>query len=358
MIFLLIAATASYDYPRIPCTGRVGKIGKIGYYRQDNDKSGNVYQRDLDQYYYEGNTYDYNWLAGSFCPKQTGETEVLLRAYPTVYWMFDYDFPTDIKYHAWCTGWESHTYKKVLYKNRCYPLAVAYWTQCAGSEGYAAFNGTRITSSTATIMDCYTQDCLPGYYGDICDKEVDADCNGNGTPKDGRTSDGIGCNCNSYGNNLFCEDASKNRFSKPGVTFKSYYDAAKPDVTYTQSDFSFHEFGESYSTVELNANLYVPQNTDLEFEFKAVPNAQLFINGQLVAGGLESNIFECSEKTIKTYTTPRKRYAKGTYSIRVVMRTGCAMYQQGIGLRWKFYRWYSNNPPGFENIPVRYLGAV
>ncbi|EAX81776.1 hypothetical protein TVAG_526310 [Trichomonas vaginalis G3] len=115
------------------------------------------------------------------------------------------------------------------------------------------------------------------------------------------------------------------------------------------------EFSESYSTIELNSILYVPQNTDLQFQLKSIPKAELYIDGNLVVGSLDDR-FDCEEKGESVVTTPRQYFTRGNHYIKIKLLPGCAMYNQCISLKWKFYRWYRNNPSDFEDIPARYLG--
>lgn len=354
MFSLLFKISAGYDYPPNECNGRSSFPGNIKYYVQDYDGKANDYQYHVKKYHFTpGNKYDYNWLSGSFCPKQTGTATLTLYGFPTLYYKFVDSFPYK-SYSDYCVTGVTEKITQMFYANRCYPLAMASYTHC-GDELKASLNDTIISSESVTLLDCYLTDCLEGYYSDTCEFHVDADCNGNGTPEDGRKSNGLGCICNRFNDNIFCEDTSKNKFNKPGVTFKSYYNASKVDVTEHLNSFAFKEFGESYSTIELSTNLYVPQNTFLEFQLTTVPNAELYIGGEKVAGYFDQT-FNCEEKNPYIYNIPKKWYKKGIYPIKIVMQSGCAIYKQGIGLKWKFHRWYKNNPPGFEEIPTRYLG--
>ncbi|EAY05773.1 hypothetical protein TVAG_138420 [Trichomonas vaginalis G3] len=299
------------------------------------------------------------WVSGSFCPKQTGEYKFEAWGKPTLYINFDF-LGDEEKTYGYCEGRNQYYTKQniKLYANRCYPLQIGQFRSCIPSGINAKLNDVIIDSSVATLMDCQTQDCLPGYYSDTCEFQTDAYCNEHGTPEYGRTSDGFGCTCTSFDSNIFCEDTSKFVFpeGRRGVSFKSYYNTSRIDASATYPDFSMHEFYESYSTIELNSILYVPQNTYLQFKLSSSLGAQLYINNELVGGSL-SDKYECREDDIEVLTTEKKMYNKGNYDIRIVMNSGCAIRDQFVGLEWKFYRWYKNNPPGFEDIPSRYLGT-
>lgn len=347
------------NYPDITCQRQTGNIGIIGHYKQNDDNAVPELEDNYTSYYLSKNKGVYDWVAGSFCPKQTGKATLKLTSKPALYGMFDFK-RMEAKYEKvfYCTIKYYNTFEQMFYANRCYPLAMAYWatnTPICSGELYAELNGTRMTSETVVLQDSYTQDCLPGYYTDTCEKKNDADCNGNGSPEYGRTSGGYGCVCDKFADNIFCEDTTKNRFENPGVKFESYYNKSRIDISTTLDDLSYTEFGESYATVEINSKLYVPQNTYLEFEFTTVPNAQLFINDEHVAGYLDDR-FDCKEKKPLIYQIPKKWYTKGIYQIKIIMNSGCAMFPQGIGLKWKFHRLHKNNPQEFEDIPSRYLG--
>lgn len=339
------------SHPSITCSSQSnGNLGYLKYY-VDGD-----YSSQYTSYYQSGNKYDWNYVAGSFCPKQAGQTTIRAQAYPALQAMFiDSSISnTGTK----CTGTKTYDWSAYLYAHRCYPLSIGDYTNClSGVYLYGYINGTLIDNTSTTIMDCYTTDCLPGYYTDTCEKEVDAYCNGHGTPEYGRTSDGMGCVCTSYTDNIFCEDTSQYHFAsgKRGVQLRSYYDSSKIDYTATYDDFSYQEIGESYATVEIRSQLYVPQNTMLQFQLGSVPNAQLYVDGVLLAGSLGEQ-FACEEGSFTTVETANVTYTRGIHNVVIKMNSGCAIYNQAYELKWKFYRWYSNNPTGYEDIPARYLG--
>lgn len=347
-----ILSSVCRSHPNIQCSSQSnGNIGKLKYYVDDG------YKGDYSEYHQYGDKYNWNYVSGSFCPHQSGMTEVKAQGYPSLKAKFIDEETESIGDR--CSGTKTKTWNVQLYAHRCYPFSIGDYTNCLFGnwlDGY--INGTKINSGSATIMDCYTTDCLPGYYTDTCEKAVDAYCNEHGTPEYGRTSDGMGCVCNSYGDNIFCEDTSKYTFDagKRGVRFSSYYSPDKIDYSETYSDFSYKEFGESYATVEISSKIFVSQNTYLQFELGSVPYAQLYVDGNLVAGYL-SDQFSCEEKVFTRIQSQKKFYSRGNHLVTIKINSGCAMYVQAYELKWKFFRWYRNNPPAeYEPIPQRYLG--
>lgn len=346
-------------HPDIQCSSQSnGNIGQLSYYHN------NEFQKKVTEYHHSAgdreDVKNWNHIAGSICPHQSGMTNIKAVAWSVLQAKFVNDEIQQNGVFGWqCTGTNTQEWNVYLYANRCYPLSIGDYTTCLSGnwlDGY--INGTKINSESATIMDCYTTDCLPGYYTDTCEKKVDAYCNEHGYPEYGRTSDAIGCVCDSFKDNIFCEDTTQYVFEsgKRGVQMKTYYDSSKIETTEIFENFSYHEIGESYSTVEISSVLYVPQNTDLQFQLTSVPAGELYIDGVLVNGTL-SDRFSCENNEFKTIETPRKYFKRGNHVITIKMNAGCAIYTQAFELKWKFYRWHRNNPPEqYEPIPSRYLG--
>ncbi|EAY05785.1 hypothetical protein TVAG_138540 [Trichomonas vaginalis G3] len=338
-----------------------GVIGQLKYLWQEKYFEDQVIQKgNLTKYEYSAySTYDLHWVSGSFCPKTSGKYKIESRGKPCLYARFNDEQEFKQEGDFCLVGDQYYTITdRYLYANRCYPLLIGTYRKCVAEGLYSNLNDQRLDNNVATLIDCETQDCLPGYYTDTCELQNDADCNGNGEPDYGRTSDGIGCTCKRFDSNIFCEDTSKFHFPEGhrGVQFTSYYNTSRVDALHIYPNFEDLHFSESYSTIELNTILYVPQNTYLEFRLSSSLGAQLYINNELVGGEL-SDKYECREDDIEVLTTEKKMYNKGNYNIRIVMNSGCAIRDQFVGLEWKFYRWYKNNPPGFEDIPSRYLGT-
>lgn len=353
LLFDLFTITRSLDNPGESCSSQSeGNYGYINYYEDS------TYKKKLESYYHNGNKYDWNWAIGSVCPLTTGSHTIHVEAYPALQSSFDGEDYVDKG--DWCSGTQSHDFTKTLYAHRCYPLMIADYTNCIfGVNLHGYIDGNLITNTTATILDCLKSDCMKGYYTDTCEKQVDAFCNGNGSPEYGRDSSGIGCVCTSHGSNLFCEDTSQYAFpaGSRGVKFTSYYNSSRNDNSATYDDFTTKEFYESYTTIELNSVLWQPQNSDMQFQLTSVPNAELYIDGTLVGGSL-SDQYGCEELEQTVITTTKQYLKRGRHTIKIVMKPGCAMFPQSIRLQWMFYRWYSNNPTGFEDIPARYLGTA
>ncbi|EAX97596.1 hypothetical protein TVAG_162020 [Trichomonas vaginalis G3] len=353
LIFYNVLEDDDIKVPKIACSSQSnGNLGVLNYYDHDDHYVGKV-----TSYYRKSssNSHHWHWIAGSFCPKVSGYYEIKSKAWPAIYTKFVNQHQKDRGDE--CTGWKEKSFNQYLYANRCYPYTIADENNCVTDriEGY--LNGTLIDSTSTTIMDCYTEDCLPGYYTDTCSQYNDAYCNEHGSLEYGRESDGLGCTCNSFSDNIFCEDTSQYVFpeGKRGVVYTSYYNDSTTDSYQVYEDFSMKEFSESYSTIELNSILYVPQNTDLQFQLKSIPKAELYIDGNLVVGSLDDR-FDCEEKGESVVTTPRQYFTRGNHYIKIKLLPGCAMYNQCISLKWKFYRWYRNNPSDFQDIPARYLG--
>lgn len=363
-MFILARFSLQHTPPNIYCSGKSnGRLGYLQYVEQDEENKPDQYKsNDYTQYYYnQKGTYNYHWIAGSICGRETTTKELKAKSSEggTVIW-----FNNEVKYEYGdlCLGGASKSFgQQKIIKNRCYPLAISVFSRCGTPAISGLYDNKIIDNSSMILMDCYSDDCLPGFYTENCDHETDAYCNGNGTPEFGRTSDGFGCDCTSFTDNIFCEDTSKNVFGDDqGVTVGYYYGANYHETPAKNiSNFNDVDLFVPYATIQMTANLFIPQNTDVEFQMTSSPEAQLFIDGNMVCGSesLQAD-FSCPTETIpeKTYTSERKRYQRGTYTITAKIKVGCIFQNSSFSLKWKFYRWYKNNPTDFEPIPNRYLG--
>lgn len=114
-----------------------------------------------------------------------------------------------------------------------------------------------------------------------------------------------------------------------------------------------------YGTYEIKARLFVPQNTYLEFSIESNQDAQLFVDNKMVCGASSlQDMFHCDGKVSKIDYSSKANYKRGTHQIMVKMNVGCALKDRQLSVKWKFYRWCSNKPQNFEEIPDRYLGIV
>ena len=360
LLFLPILGS-SHTVPRIWCPSKSnGNLGYLQYVVQDDENSNDqVKSTTYTSFRHSGNKYDFNWIAGSICPRTTGSYNIRANGYPAIVASFN---AGDVKTSLGdkCSGeknirWNS----QYLYANRCYPFAVADWTNClfgVNLNGY--INDVLIDNSSAIITNCYTTDCIKGYATDTCSVWNDAYCNGNGEPDWGRSSNGIGCTCRSHGTNLFCEDTSINAFTEQGVSSLFIIDDTIVD-TVISTNFNTAPIDMIYGTYQIKARLFVPQNTYLEFLFTSNQDAQLFIDNKFICGASTlQDMFHCSAKSSQTYYSSKTYYKRGTHEILVKMNVGCSMFDRELSVKWKFYRWYSNDPKDFEEIPDRYLGTV
>lgn len=349
-MFVVASLFLSYsDFPSNECSDRTnGNRGIIKRYKDKKPK----FDKNLVSYHYVDRIWPpWTFLSGSICPKKSDYYVVRAERGSTVtniYPAFDREY---VGHH------DSWNWPRYLYANRCYPFEIASdATSTMMING--KINGSIIDNSLVTLLDCISDDCFEGYYSDTCEHYVDVDCNGNGDPEWGRKSDGMGCICRQFTDNIFCEDTSKSVFdeTRQGVKYYSYYDFNKIDISSILNDFSHNEFGESYSTIRLESKLYIPQNTDLQFQITSTKKSQVFIDGKQVIDTVLSDTFECQERELFQSETQREHFTKGYHNVTVIMNSGCAIYEQSISLKWKFYRWYRNNPSGYEDIPRRYLG--
>lgn len=332
-----------------------GNFGVLKFRGVDNYDQVTV-SRTIDQTYYVNEHFYTTYCAwGSFCPLKSGDYSIYSDVLKSFQTMFNGSVVT-----VWgdaCTGHQTYEWKEYLYANRCYPYAICSYGICGNPEFKGTLNGEVISSKNAKLIDCFTNDCIPDYYTDTCSKKNDAYCNGNGEREYGRDSQGFGCTCNKFKENIFCEDPSKYYFEegKRGVLLKSYY--GQDQVSYTEkfANISYREIGESYATVSISTMLFVPQNTTLQFQLVSVPYAELYIDGVKQIGSL-SDTYRCDDMKFTKIETPKKEFTRGNHLITIKMNSGCAIYTQAFQLKWKFYRWYRNNPPDYEDIPARYLG--
>lgn len=120
------------------------------------------------------------YVTGSICPKKSDYYLVKATGYMNLYAAFERSYTGKTKSHEWPA--------KYLYANRCYPLEISA-DASSDLDLKAYLNGTLIDSNLVTLVDCLTDDCLPNYYTDKCEKYADVDCNGNGDPDWGRNSE-------------------------------------------------------------------------------------------------------------------------------------------------------------------------
>ncbi|EAY06975.1 hypothetical protein TVAG_100160 [Trichomonas vaginalis G3] len=121
------------------------------------------------------------------------------------------------------------------------------------------------------------------------------------------------------------------------------------------------EMSESYAKVYIESTLFVPQNTDLQFHLVSSPESKLYIDDVEIEGGnLTEDIYSCDEDpAMSDFESPKKYFERGNHKIRIEMNPGCAMHDQYVSLKWKFYRLHRNPNPNsidYESIPSRYLG--
>ena len=360
-MFIFPLLGSCHTVPNIWCSAKSsGDLGYLQYVIQDNeDKADQIQSTTFTSFHHDGNKYDYNWVAGSICPRTTGTYSIRANGYPAIVASFNAG-SVQTSFGDSCSGTKNIRWdNQYLYANRCYPFAIADWTNClfgVNLNGY--INDVLIDNSSAIITNCYTTDCIKGYATDTCSVWNDAYCNGNGEPEWGRTSTGIGCTCNSHGTNNFCEDTSINAFTNQGVSsfFVINYNIVD---TVTSTNFNTAPIDLLYGTYKIKARLFVPQNTYLEFSLTSNQDAQLFINNTMICGASSlQDMFQCSEQSSQTYNSSKTYYTRGTYEILVMMNVGCAMFNRELNVKWKFYRWYNNEPQDFEEIPNRYLGTV
>lgn len=304
-------------------------------------------------------------IDGFFLSKKTGTYTIIGLVYANIRAQFNF---SDVYAKDGRSGFNTYTKKyldQYLYANRCYPLMIAGNVGAGHPPQVQATIDNYddiIDTSNSVLIDCMTDDCLPGYYTDTCSQVSDSYCNENGIPEYGRDSDGLGCYCDSFTDNMFCEDTSKYYFDegKRGISYISKYTDSFISNRTVLSNFDDIEMSESYTTVTLESVLYVPQNTYLQFLLQSKPFSSLYIDGELVSGSSLSDQYSCDETPDETYLeSPKTYFTRGNHNIKIVMLPGCAIHDQTIDLKWKFYRLHRNADPDsfdYESIPERYLG--
>lgn len=250
MFFLMVK-----DFPNPPnqCSFKSnGNQGMVKYYVNSDHKDNST------SYFHHSNKDDWTTLTGSFCPRESRNYHIVARATSNLASSFNYDQVYIKKGFGW--GFCEKDYGNLyLYANRCYPFVVS------GNSGVSPncqglMDDNIIDSSKAVIMDCLTDDCLPGFYTDTCEKKNDAFCNNNGSPEYGRTSDGLGCYCDRFNDNIFCEDTTQFAFEegRRGVQFISKYNDNLISTSEVFENFDMIEMSESYSKVIIESTLFVP----------------------------------------------------------------------------------------------------
>jgi hypothetical protein len=360
-MFIFPLLSRCHTVPRISCPYKSnGDLGYLQYVVQDKENKPDQYKSNrYTSMHHEGNKYDYNWIAGSICPRKTGTYTIKATGYPAIVSSFN-GLGCDENVGDKCTGKKEIEHEsQYLYANRCYPIAIADYTNCVSGvylNGY--INGKLIDNNSVIITNCFTQDCIKGYATDTCALWNDAYCNGNGEPDWGRSSDGLGCICTSYGNNYFCENTNNNAFTNQGVT-SSFIVGSSINETIRADHFDNVPLDFIYGTYQIKARLNIPQNTYLEFAIVSNPEVQMYINDKFVCGATSlQDIYDCTQKKAVNYQSSKEYYKRGTYNVVINMNVGCSMTTRELKVMWKFYRWYKNNPPGFETIPKRYLGTA
>ena len=265
-----------------------------------------------------------------------------------------------------------------LYKEQCVNVDLqassGSWGWCVNTHlkfyyrySYDNWANEHVVNGYTECLACYVPSdfvCRFGYVGPTCTPLVEWDiyCNGNGRSavyqgSSSIRSDGIGCDCDSHGDNRFCEDTSLNHFPNQNL----HTEIREAATTYPEfegfvstNDVSDYPYAEIVQT----GKLYVPQPTHLKFSIDSWPPAYLKISNSswsLELGILESQVFcDPEEHNIRYNISSKEKYAKGEYDVELIYHPGCSLNYHYLSVEWIFYLWYGNSPV-WEKIPARYL---
>jgi len=318
--------------------------------------------------------------AGSFCAPCYGHHELRLKGGPGLKFQVRDFQPVIYDEELWnvfphCADERAEiAFTVELYEHECIPITAQVYANilnfdisnksflCNHPNFYLYVNDTLL--SNEFTLQCGIDDCLYPYTGEKCEY-VAAEysyCNEHGTPKRGRGKN-FGCICDADYGNPFCENTTESKFENNGFRVTTEV-TLNSNVTITK-EISENLLESSYSNVVIEADLYVSQNTDLQFQINSCPNSLLEIfasNGTLIDKvGQKDSILNCNflKKSITPQETERKYYERGFYKLRIESNTGCPVNNRVLDLRWKFYKWYFNDEEKveWEPIPERYLGV-
>ena len=128
-----------YTFPSYDCeSSSLGRIGYLSHLSEPNKKNP-TYINDISSLYLRlDKIYVTNWAVGSICPKTPGS--ITLKAYgnPAIYASFNKETLRENE-GTMCAGDRTMEWTtEYLFANRCYPIAMASYTNCGDTfiQGY------------------------------------------------------------------------------------------------------------------------------------------------------------------------------------------------------------------------------
>ena len=140
-----------------------------------------------------------------------------------------------------------------------------------------------VDASSYNFVNCDKHyNCRYSYTGPNCEYYVSTVnfCNGNGSPKRGKRTDYLGCYCDSFSSDRFCEDPNQNKYKEQGLLVKradfKLGDLTNNDFTETLSDTTSLRTNQGdysdypYSIIRKEGYFYIPQTLIMNFNLKEV----------------------------------------------------------------------------------------
>ena len=316
---------------------------------------------------------------GSYCAPSTGLYIFKLAAKPA----FQITVGTEQMNYTEkdCRGaGESRSINVTLNAHECTPFTAQVYQSndilgaCEEPQMFIYVNGK--SPDYTNFHDCDKQyNCLYEYTGPKCEYTVsDVNfCNGNGSPKRGKRDDYLGCSCNSFLDNRFCEDPNQNKFIEQGLHVKladfKLGNLIDNDFTETLSNTTSLQTNPDdyldypYSIIRKEGYFYVPQNSDYEFQLQGTTWAHFLFCYNERCSTLYADLTVGSKTmicdpygSISSNTSAKVSLRRNWYYVKLDFSTGCPINYVSTKVLWKFYTLYNNNPTSFEEISDIYLG--
>ena len=368
--FLLILNWRGNQAPS--CSGSSEPSG-LKKYKNGDDKGGTT-----SLSYSDSDSEDIYSLAGSFCAPSTGTYKLGINGQPAVYVKAGSSESKNSEHD--CKGKDLtvevsvylNAHECIPYVGQCYQY-YDWFGACVEPTMTVKVNGN--TGSSSNFLQCQKSNCLYDWTGPQCQyKSEDVNyCNGHGTVRRGKRTDYIGCDCNKYGDNVFCENTGANSFSNQGMKVTLYEDFSTNSGTNlgTVAKINIENFLYSdypYSKITKEGKIYVSQDSDLQFKVETYTYAKLYVydgtgstSKVVITVTAGSSEILCDPiGTLKTSSDSSKvTFSRGSYKIVLEYYPGCSLNKNDVNVYWKYYKWhYYDSSTPWESIPNRYLGTI